>query len=133
MDWATEWHMVSAGFFLGRDCSTWKLVYAGERLTYTVAIGIYRPHDVRPILKAYEGKDIPHEYALKEAAEKQAVIEEWKARGGGKGLSGGGFTLSGLFGGKEQVRLVFLLLLLSLNLWRTGTGDAGDVSREKTT
>ncbi|KAI0032391.1 HAD-like domain-containing protein, partial [Vararia minispora EC-137] len=73
-----------------------------EMIPFLESIGIYRPHDVRPILKAYEGKDIPREYALKEAAEKKAVIEEWKARGGGRGLSGGGFTLSGLFGGKEQ-------------------------------
>lgn len=48
------------------------------------AIGIYKPPDVRAILKAYEGKDIALEYAKKEAANKQAFIEEWKARGGGK-------------------------------------------------
>jgi mitochondrial import inner membrane translocase subunit TIM50 len=70
------------------------------------AIGIYKPADVRPILKAYEGKDIPREYALKEAAEKRALIEEWKAHGGGKGLSSGGFTLSSLFSGKDHVCLL---------------------------
>jgi import inner membrane translocase subunit TIM50 len=50
----------------------------------TVAIGIYKPPDVRTIIKAYEGKHIPHEYAEKEAESKRAFIEEWKARGGGK-------------------------------------------------
>jgi len=73
-----------------------------DMIPFLESIGIYRPNDVRPILKAYEGKDIPREYALKEAAEKSVVIDEWKAKGGGKGLSGGGFTLSSLFGGKER-------------------------------
>ncbi|KDQ56467.1 hypothetical protein JAAARDRAFT_36623 [Jaapia argillacea MUCL 33604] len=62
------------------------------------SIGIYRPDDVRPILQAYAGKDIPIEYAKKEAEAKQKHIEEWKERHKG-GLSTGGFTLSGLFGG----------------------------------
>jgi import inner membrane translocase subunit TIM50 len=48
------------------------------------AIGIYKPPDVRAILKAYEGKNIPLEYAKKEAEMKREFIEEWKARGGGK-------------------------------------------------
>ena len=48
------------------------------------AIGIYKPPDVRAILKAYEGKSIPIEYAEKEAKNKRQFIEEWKARGGGK-------------------------------------------------
>ncbi|VDC05681.1 unnamed protein product [Peniophora sp. CBMAI 1063] len=72
-----------------------------EMIPFLESIGIYRPNDIRPILKAYEGKDIPKEYAIKEAAEKKALIEDWKARGGGKGLSAGGFTFSSLFGGKE--------------------------------
>ena len=50
----------------------------------TIAVGIYKPPDVRAILKAYEGKSIPLEYAEKEAAHKRAFVEEWKARGGGK-------------------------------------------------
>jgi len=49
-----------------------------------VAIGIYKPPDVRAILKAYEGKSIPLEYSKKEADNKRAFVEEWKARGGGK-------------------------------------------------
>lgn len=48
------------------------------------AIGIYKPPDVRVVLKAYEGKNIPIEYAKKEAEHKRQFIEEWKARGGGK-------------------------------------------------
>ena len=36
------------------------------------------------ILKAYEGENIPLEYAKKEAENKRQFIEEWKARGGGK-------------------------------------------------
>jgi len=39
---------------------------------------------VRALLKAYEGKNIPLEYAEKEAESKRAFVEEWKARGGGK-------------------------------------------------
>ena len=49
-----------------------------------IAIGIYKPPDVRGVLKAYEGKNIPIEYAKKEAENKRQFIEEWKARGGGK-------------------------------------------------
>ncbi|KAI0319290.1 HAD-like domain-containing protein [Amylostereum chailletii] len=75
-----------------------------EMIPFLESIAIYKPQDVRPILKAYEGKDIPREYALKEAEQKRLFVEDWKARGGGKGLSGGGFTLSSLFGGKEHAQ-----------------------------
>ncbi|KAN0130783.1 HAD-like domain containing protein [Lactarius tabidus] len=68
-----------------------------ELIPFLESIGIYKPPDVRAILKAYEGKSIPLEYAEKEAANKRAFVEEWKARGGGKGLSSGGFTVSSLF------------------------------------
>ena len=85
----------------------------------TAAIAIYKPPDVRAILKAYEGKSIPLEYAEKEAANKRAFVEEWKARGGGKvnnkhsllyirgltfwqGLSSGGFTVSSLFSSSSE-------------------------------
>lgn len=71
---------------------------------FCVAIGIYNPQDVRPILQAYQGKDIPREYAKKEAEAKAKFIEDWKAKGGHKGLSSGGFTLSSLFGGSASVR-----------------------------
>lgn len=45
------------------------------------AIGIYKPADVRPILQAYQGKDIPIEYAKREAEDKQIHIENWKKKG----------------------------------------------------
>jgi hypothetical protein len=68
-----------------RVCST---------LFWGPAIGIYKPPDVRPILQAYHGKDIPLEYAQKEAEAKAKHIAEWKA---GRGISSGTFTLSQLF------------------------------------
>ena len=71
-----------------------------------LAIAIYKPQDVRPILEAYRGKDIPLEYAKKEAEAKQKHIEEWKS---GKGKTAGGFTFSSLFGG-PQVRPYCILL-----------------------
>jgi mitochondrial import inner membrane translocase subunit TIM50 len=64
------------------------------------AVGIYKPADIRPILKAYEGKDVPREYAKFEAAQKAKHVEDWLAKGA-KGLGGGGFTLTGLFGGSS--------------------------------
>lgn len=68
-----------------------------ELIPFLESIGIYKPPDVRAILKAYEGENIALEYAKKEAENKRQFIEEWKARGGGKGLSSGGFTVSSLF------------------------------------
>jgi import inner membrane translocase subunit TIM50 len=47
-------------------------------------------------LQAYAGKDVPVEYAKKEAEAKAKHIEEWHKSG--KGLATGGFTLSKLFG-----------------------------------
>ena len=70
----------------------------------TIAIAIYKSNDVRPILKAYEGKNIPIEYAKKEAEAKQKFLEEWRQSGKSKTTAGPGFTLSGLFGG-SSVRL----------------------------
>ena len=40
------------------------------------AIAIFKTPDVRPILKAYEGKNIPIEYGKKETEMKQKHIEE---------------------------------------------------------
>ena len=51
-------------------------------------------------MKAYEGKNIPIEYGKKENEMKQKHIEEWEHSR--KGLSRGGLTLSGLFGGAEK-------------------------------
>ena len=66
-----------------------------------LAIAIYKPEDVRPIIEAYHGKDIPIEYAKNEAEAKRKHVEEWQTR---HGLAKGGFTLSSLFGGGQQVR-----------------------------
>jgi len=49
-------------------------------IPFLESIAIYNPPDVRPILKAYEGKDIPLEYAKKEAQAKAKHIEEWNAK-----------------------------------------------------
>ena len=46
-----------------------------------LAIGIYKPPDVRPILQAYAGKDIPIEYARREAEDTQLHLENWKSKG----------------------------------------------------
>lgn len=47
---------------------------------WSTAIAIYNPPDVRPILKAYEGKDVPLEYAKTEAKAKAKHIAEWNAK-----------------------------------------------------
>jgi hypothetical protein len=46
------------------------------------AIAIFKPQDVRPILTAYQGKDIPTEYAKVEAEGKKKHIEEWQQNKG---------------------------------------------------
>jgi hypothetical protein len=43
------------------------------------AIAIYNLPDVHPILKAYEGKDVPLEYAKTEAISKAKHLAEWNA------------------------------------------------------
>lgn len=53
------------------------------------------------MLQAYEGKNIPLEYGKKEAEMKRRHLEEWEHSR--KGLSRGGWTLSGLFGGSDEV------------------------------
>ncbi|CAK5267618.1 unnamed protein product [Mycena citricolor] len=67
-------------------------------IPFLESIGIYKPADVRPILSAYQGKDIPVEYAKKEAESKAAHIEKWmKERP--NGLARGGFaSMLGLTG-----------------------------------
>ena len=83
------------------------MVIWGWTLTFLwnfVAIAIYKPEDVRPILDAYRDKDIPIEYAKKEAEAKQLHIEEWIR----KGKQSGGLTLSSLFGGSASpVRILY--------------------------
>ena len=67
------------------------------------AIGIYNPPDVRPILKAYQGKDIPIEYAKREAEDKQAHVENWTKKGKRVDV-----TFSSLFGSSSVSPLPFL-------------------------
>jgi import inner membrane translocase subunit TIM50 len=52
-------------------------------IPFLESIGIYKPPDVRPILQAYQGKDIPLEYAKREAEDKLAHVESWKQKGKG--------------------------------------------------
>ncbi|KAI6159222.1 HAD-like domain-containing protein [Pisolithus thermaeus] len=68
-------------------------------IPFLESIGIYRPQDIRPILEAYRGKDIPIEYTKNEAEARERHIAEWKKKR--KGLSTGGFTFSSLFGTSE--------------------------------
>lgn len=77
-------------------------------LMFISAIGIYKPPDVRPILQAYQGKDIPIEYGKKEAEARERHIAEWKGKS--KGLSSGGFTMSSLFGVSTEVRCLYALM-----------------------
>ncbi|EKM81387.1 hypothetical protein AGABI1DRAFT_84279 [Agaricus bisporus var. burnettii JB137-S8] len=49
-------------------------------IPFLESIAIYKPADVRPILDAYRGKDIPVEYGKKEAEAKAQHIEEWKKK-----------------------------------------------------
>lgn len=70
-------------------------------LMLSSAVAIYKPQDVRPILQAYHGKDIPVEYAKKETEAHERHIAEWKNKT--KGLSSRGFTMSALFGMSTEV------------------------------
>ena len=69
----------------------------------TTAIAIYRPPDVRPILQAYAGKDIPIEYGKKEAEMKARHVAEWQAKH--KGKSTGGISFGSFFGLSDNVRV----------------------------
>ncbi|KAJ7050490.1 HAD-like domain-containing protein [Mycena amicta] len=72
------------------------------------SIGIYKPQDVRPILAAYQGKDIPVEYAKKEAEAKAAYLEKWSSnRPQGAGVSGFSSML-GIGKSKPQIPLTYL-------------------------
>ncbi|KAJ9117231.1 hypothetical protein QFC20_000376 [Naganishia adeliensis] len=63
-----------------------------DYIPFLESIGIFQPPDVRPIIKAYEGKNIPIEYAKREAERKQAVIEEWEQEHGGALVGAGAGT-----------------------------------------
>jgi len=70
-------------------------------IPFLESIAIHKPEDVRPILKAYAGKDIPIEYAKKEAENAQKHLEEWERSGGSKSKVGG-VTISGLFSSSSR-------------------------------
>ncbi|KIL61962.1 hypothetical protein M378DRAFT_13166 [Amanita muscaria Koide BX008] len=46
-------------------------------IPFLESVAIYKPPDTRPILNAYQGKNIPLEYAKKEAEAKAKHVEEW--------------------------------------------------------
>lgn len=76
------------------------------------AIGIFNPADVRPILQAYAGKDIPIEYAKKEAEAKAKAIEEWE-RAHPTAITGAGSGfLSSIFGSVAAVGSPFIPYLV---------------------
>ncbi|KAH7334979.1 HAD-like protein [Rhizoctonia solani] len=66
-------------------------------IPFLESIAIHSPPDVRPILKAYQGKDIAKTYAAVEAEQKRKVIEEWEKKRKSGGASGS-MAIGGLFG-----------------------------------
>ncbi|KAF8324887.1 HAD-like domain-containing protein [Cantharellus anzutake] len=72
-------------------------------IPFLESIAIHKTEDVRPVLKAYAGKDVAVEYAKKEAESKKKHIEEWERQGGNKSVVGG-FTMSSLFGSSSGTR-----------------------------
>ncbi|KAJ3980142.1 HAD-like protein [Lentinula detonsa] len=60
-------------------------------IPFLESIAIYKPEDVRPILKAYQGQNIPLEYAKREAEGKQKHVENWKQNKGSTSNSFGSF------------------------------------------
>jgi import inner membrane translocase subunit TIM50 len=66
---------------------------------------MFNAKDVRPIIQAYAGKDIPIEYAKKEAEAKQKATEEWERQHPNSSIGGGSSWLSGTFGSVASVSL----------------------------
>ncbi|CAE7074670.1 unnamed protein product [Rhizoctonia solani] len=66
-------------------------------IPFLESIAIHSPPDVRPILKAYQGKDIPKAYAAVEAEQKRKLIEDWEKKRKSAGTSGS-MAIGGLFG-----------------------------------
>ncbi|KAK7030752.1 mitochondrial import inner membrane translocase subunit TIM50 [Favolaschia claudopus] len=60
-------------------------------IPFLESIGIYKPQDVRPILTAYQGKDIPLEYAKKEAESKALHVEKY-TKGKPQGIASSSFS-----------------------------------------
>ncbi|KZP20073.1 HAD-like protein [Athelia psychrophila] len=69
-------------------------------IPFLESIGIYKPPDVRPIIKAYQGKDIPIEYAKREAEDKQKHVAKWSGKA--KPIDA---TISSLFFSSAPVRI----------------------------
>ncbi|KAH8110508.1 HAD-like protein [Phellopilus nigrolimitatus] len=69
-------------------------------IPFLESIAIYKPQDIRPIVQAYQGKNIPIEYAKKEAEAKHLFLEDWRKSGKAQS-AGGGLTLSSLFSGSS--------------------------------
>lgn len=69
-----------------------------DLIPFLESIGIFNPADVRPILKAYDGKDIPNEYAKKEAEAKRVAVEEWERLHPSAVHGAGSGFLSSMFG-----------------------------------
>ncbi|OXB39670.1 mitochondrial import inner membrane translocase subunit TIM50 [Cryptococcus neoformans] len=69
-----------------------------DMIPFLESIGIFNPADVRPILQAYAGKDIPIEYAKKEAEAKAKAIEEWERTHPTAITGAGSGFLSSIFG-----------------------------------
>ncbi|KAG8810212.1 mitochondrial inner membrane protein required for protein import, partial [Serendipita sp. 401] len=68
-------------------------------IPFLESVVFYNTTDVRPILKAYHGRDIAAEYAKVEASNKKKFLEEWSAkRGKTGGLSSGGWSIGRLSG-----------------------------------
>lgn len=71
-----------------------------------LAIGIMHPPDVRPVLKAYEGKDIPKTFAALEAENKRRQLEAWEKKHGGHSAAAAGavgrVSFGSLFGGSSN-------------------------------
>ncbi len=74
-----------------------------SKLINVTAIAIYKPPDVRPVLNAYEGKNVPLEYGKLEAEMKAKHIDEWKSKH--KRVASIP-TFGSLFGMSSSVRLI---------------------------
>ncbi|KZS88216.1 HAD-like protein [Sistotremastrum niveocremeum HHB9708] len=71
-------------------------------IPFLESIAFYKTEDVRPILRAYKGKDIAVEYAKKEAEQKERFLAEWRAKGGGRNATST-LSFSSLFGGRDPL------------------------------
>lgn len=77
-------------------------------LPFLEAIGINNVPDVRMLIKAYSGKDIPEAFAERQAEYRRKHVEEWEAKKQKNPLTG--FNVAGLFGmSPKTVRCALLL------------------------